>query len=64
MAERKPLFMSETEGYQQEMPVTDSITLGGLTMGGNINMQTVNRITNLPALPLAGRSMLTVLLKV
>jgi hypothetical protein len=37
MAARKPLFMS-AEGYSEEMALADSITLGGLTMGGVINM--------------------------
>jgi hypothetical protein len=37
MAERKPLFMS-TDGFSQEMAQADSMTLGGLTMGGNIAM--------------------------
>ena len=45
MAERKPLYMS-SEGFHVEMPITDSITLGGLTMGGNIVMAT-NLITGL-----------------
>lgn len=49
MAERKPLFMDQTEGYHEEMATTDSITLGGLTMnGGNIAMGN-NKITGLAA---------------
>lgn len=51
MAERKPLYMS-SEGFHVEMPITDSITLGGLTMGGNIVMAT-NLITGLGS-PLIG----------
>jgi hypothetical protein len=38
MAERKPLFMDQTEGYHEEMATGDSITLGGLSMGGAIDM--------------------------
>jgi hypothetical protein len=51
MAERKPVFI-QTEGYHEEMAATDSMTLGGLTMGGNIAMGT-NAITGLldPLLP-------------
>jgi len=36
MTERKPLFMNDTEGYSEEMSITDSMVLGGLTMGGDI----------------------------
>lgn len=39
MAERKPLFM-QTEGYEEEMAVSDTATFGGLTLGGNIAMGT------------------------
>lgn len=39
MAERKPLFM-QTEGYSEEMAVSDTATFGGLTLGGNIAMGT------------------------
>jgi len=47
MAERKPLYMDQTEGFPVELPTTDSITLGGLTMnGGDIAMGT-NKITGL-----------------
>ena len=48
MAERKPLFMagSAGEGWHEEMASTDTITLGGLTMGGNVNMGGYN-ITNM-----------------
>jgi hypothetical protein len=56
MAPRQPLFMDQLEGYPSEMATTDSMTLGGLTMGGNINMQTVNSITNLPDTPSANTS--------
>lgn len=45
MALRKPLFMS-TEGFSEEMALTDSITLGGLTMGGDIAMGT-HKITGM-----------------
>jgi hypothetical protein len=52
MTERKPLYMGD-EGYPVEVPTTDSMTLGGLTMGGNIIMQT-NKITGLGAGSSAG----------
>lgn len=39
MAERKPLFM-QTEGYEEEMATSDTATFGGLTLGGDIVMQT------------------------
>jgi len=46
MAERKPLFMS-SDGFSQEMdPTADSMTLAGLTMGGNIAMGT-NKVTGM-----------------
>ena len=38
MAARKPLFMNEAEGFQEEMALTDSMSLGGLSMSGNITM--------------------------
>jgi hypothetical protein len=47
MAERKPLFISDN-GYPEEIATTDSITLGALTMGGDIDMGS-NNITNLAA---------------
>jgi hypothetical protein len=43
MAARKPMFMN-AEGFSEEMAIADSITLGGLTMGGNILMGT-NKVT-------------------
>ena len=46
MAERKPLFQS-TEGFSEEMAQADSITLGGLTMGGPVDMGDFN-IINVP----------------
>lgn len=45
MAARKPLFIS-SEGFSEEMAITDTMTLGGLTMGGNIAMGTY-KITGL-----------------
>jgi hypothetical protein len=45
MAERKPLFIAD-EGHHEEMAPTDTATLGGLTLNGNLNMGT-NRITNM-----------------
>ena len=47
MAARKPLFMG-TEGFSEEMAISDAMTLGGLTMGGNVVMAT-NKITGLGA---------------
>jgi len=52
MAARKPLFMG-TEGFSEEMALADSMTLGGLTMGGNIAMGT-NKITGLGAAASSG----------
>jgi hypothetical protein len=52
MTERKPLFMDQTEGFATEIPTTDSITLGGLTMGGDVIMGG-NKVTGL-GLPTAG----------
>jgi len=53
MAARKPLFMG-SEGFSEEMATTDSMTLGGLTMGGNIDMQSANKVINLPTPTSAG----------
>lgn len=53
MAARKPLFMNATEGYSEEMATTDSMTLGGLTMGGDIVMGG-NKITGLGLATAAG----------
>jgi len=47
MAERKFLFLNTTYGYQEEAdPTTDSLSLAGLTMAGDIAMGT-NKITGL-----------------
>lgn len=53
MAERKPLFMDQTEGFMEEMATSDSMTLGGLAMGGNISMGT-NKVTGLGAATASG----------
>lgn len=45
MAERKPLFM-DSEGFSEEMAISDSMQLGGLTMGGNIAMAG-NKVTGI-----------------
>lgn len=45
MAARKPLFLGSA-GFHKAMPTTDSITLGGLTMGGNIDMNSAGKIIN------------------
>ena len=46
MAARKPLFMS-ADGFSDEMsPTADSMSLGGLTMAGDIAMGT-NKVTGL-----------------
>jgi len=48
MTERKPLFIAggAGEGWHEEMAISDSITLGGLTMGGAIDMGTYG-VTNM-----------------
>lgn len=47
MTERKFMFMNPTYGYHEESdPTTDTISLAGLTMGGNIAMGT-HKITGL-----------------
>lgn len=53
MAERKPLFMDQTEGFSEEMATSDSMTLGGLTVesGGNIALSGGGEVTGLPATP-------------
>lgn len=53
MAERKPLFMDQTEGFSEEMAVADTMTLGGLTIGaaGNIALSGGGEVTGLPATP-------------
>lgn len=56
MAERKPLFLDSTEGFSEEMATTDSMTLGGLTMGGAIDMGS-NPITNVEAADAAGEAL-------
>lgn len=43
MAARKFLFMA-TDGYTEEGATTDSTTLGGLTMGGNIDMNSAGKV--------------------
>lgn len=43
MAERKFLFMA-TDGYSEEGATTDSTTLGSLTMGGNIDMNSAGKV--------------------
>jgi len=52
MAARKPLFMG-TEGFSEEMALSDEMTLGGLTMGGAIAMGT-NKITGAGAASASG----------
>jgi hypothetical protein len=47
MAERKFMFMNPTYGYHEESdPTSDTISLAGLTMGGNIAMGT-HKITGM-----------------
>lgn len=46
MAERKFLHMA-TDGYSEESATSDSTTLGGLTMGGNIDMQSSGKVISL-----------------
>jgi len=43
MAARKPLFLSAS-GYSEEMATTDSMTLGALTMGGDIDMNSAGKL--------------------
>lgn len=45
MAERKFLFMA-ADGYSEEAAAADSTTLGALTMGGNIDMDSAGKIIN------------------
>lgn len=52
MSARKPLFMSDL-GYSEEMAISDSMTLGGLTMGGNIDLAS-HRLIGVPDVPTAG----------
>lgn len=48
MAEVKPIFLDATTGFPIETdPAADSITLGGLTMAGDIAMGGTNSITGL-----------------
>lgn len=54
MAERKFLYLS-SEGYHQEhATASDELTIAGLTLGGAIDMQSSNKITNLSAATTAG----------
>lgn len=46
MAARKPLYMDQTTGFHEEMAISDEMTLGALTMGGNIDMDSAGKITN------------------
>lgn len=55
MAERKPLFMGTTEGFAEEMATSDSMTLGGLSMGGNITMNS-NQLSGLGAASSSGEA--------
>jgi len=43
MAERKFMFMA-VDGYSEEAAIADSTTLGGLTMGGNIDMNSAGKV--------------------
>ena len=56
MAERKPLFMGTTEGFAEEMATSDSMTLGGLSMGGNITMNS-NQLAGLGAADASGEAL-------
>jgi len=55
MAERKPLFM-QTSGFSEEMATSDSMQLGGLTMGGAIAMGG-NQLSNLGAADASGEAL-------
>ena len=52
MAARKPLFLA-SEGYHEEMALADSMSLGGLTMSGDIVMGS-NKVTGLAAATTSG----------
>lgn len=55
MAERKILTMDPDEGFAAEHdPTSDTFTLAGLTMGGNIGLTGGARITGVPNTPTAG----------
>jgi len=56
MAERKFLFMS-SDGYHAEADTADTTTLGGLTMGGDIDMQS-NKVTSLAAASASGEALI------
>ena len=47
MAARKPLFMG-TEGFSEEMALTDSMSLGGLSLSGNLAMSGGATVTGVP----------------
>lgn len=47
MAERQFSFFNSTGGFQDVAATTDSTTLGGLTMGGNIDMDSAGKIVGL-----------------
>lgn len=54
MAEKKIIVMNSTYGYHEEHDTgSDTFTLAGLTMGGDIAMAS-NRITGVPNTPTAG----------
>jgi hypothetical protein len=48
MAERKFLFIQD-DGFHEEQSTSDTITLGGLTMGGDIDMNSAGKIVNVNA---------------
>lgn len=54
MAARKPLFLG-SEGFSEEMAITDDITLGALTIGsgGDITLSGGGEVLGLPATPAA-----------
>jgi hypothetical protein len=45
MAERAFLFLA-ADGFHEEAATTDSITLGGLTMGGDIDLDNAGKVVN------------------
>lgn len=50
MATRKPLVIG-TDGFPEEMPITDDIQVGGLASTGNITLSGGAEVTGLPASP-------------
>lgn len=50
MAERKPLFFNDTDGFNEEMATGDTATFGGLSLGGDLTF-TAGEVKGLPDTP-------------